>query len=153
MEQRALWLESMPGAARLLSLAGGLRQYFGNHFCVVHGAGESGCPGRFRVPAHWPGGGPGDRAASCRASRDPRNFIRTENIIGATPVYWLLLDLIQGTSALPGVTVKSVMTTFAMIGLCTAFFWLGTLGKPWPMPKSFVASCALRPPIWALFGL
>jgi hypothetical protein len=85
--------------------------------------------------------------------RDPRNFLRTENIIGATPVYWLLLDLVQGTADMPGTSHYTASVALCTVGVCTAFFWLGTMGRSWRLPRSFMASCAMRPPVWSLFAL
>ncbi len=150
--QRAQWFESIPGQRGFYPWLGICGSVLGTLFAVSAVPEHPAAQGALRIPAIGLAIGLiiGPLLAGIA---NPRNFIRTENILGVTPAYWLLLDLIQGVAPMPGINVIGTQTSFAMIGVCTAFFWLGTLGKPWPMPKSFVQSCSIRPPIWALFTL
>ncbi len=150
--QRALWIESIPGQRGFFPWLGIAGSLLGMLFAVSSVPENPSLQGALRVPALGMALGLviGPLLAGIM---NPRNFIRTENIIGVTPAYWLLVDLIQGTSAMPGITQEAARIALSMIGVCTAAFWLGTLGKPWSLPQSFVRSCSIRPPVWALFSL
>jgi hypothetical protein len=73
-----------------------------------------------------------------------RNFLRTENIIGMAPAYWLLMDLVTGIYDLYGISAASASSSLTLIGLATAVYWVGTMGKPWALPKGFMDACTYR---------
>ena len=89
----------------------------------------------------------------CSAYLQPRNFLRIENIIGLAPIYWLLLDLIQGTADLEGVSEGSVKLTFLSIGLFTTFFWLGTAGRAWQFPAYALVGLSQQPKTGNIFSI
>ena len=82
---------------------------------------------------------------------NPRNFLRTENIIGACPVYWLMLEQIEGGYEMKGVTDATIRMGFLYTGLFGVFFWTGVQLKWLRLPKSVIQSCALRVSTRTLF--
>ncbi|MEM7145831.1 MAG: O-antigen polymerase [Verrucomicrobiota bacterium] len=83
----------------------------------------------------------------------PRNVLRTENIIGLAPIYWLLLDLIQGVSSYEDASRPAISTTFLLVGTFTTMYWIGCLGSPPKLPKTFVQSANIRFPTSVLFTI
>ncbi|RBP45330.1 hypothetical protein DES53_103328 [Roseimicrobium gellanilyticum] len=79
--------------------------------------------------------------------RNPRNALRTENIIGMAAIYWLFMDLVTAVYDLPTVNRDAVRMSFASSGCFVIMFWLATMRKPWRLPKAFMASCSLRPEV------
>ncbi len=73
-----------------------------------------------------------------------RFFLRTENIIGLAPVYWLMLDMITGNYAMEYVNKEGAQTAFIIIALCTCAYWWGTMSKPWKLPGGFLKTCQYR---------
>ncbi len=71
----------------------------------------------------------------------PRAFFRAENLLATCPVYWLLLDLIQGNYSLWGLERDNVITALLAIGLFSGSIWLGSFGRPW-RPPGFVRRSA-----------
>ncbi len=58
------------------------------------------------------------------AYRSPRSLLRTEHILALSPIYWLLLDLLQKTYAMERIPRDTIMATFFSIGLFTSGVWL-----------------------------
>ncbi len=63
-----------------------------------------------------------------------RNILRTENIIGMAPVYWMFLDLVQGNYGFTGVGREEIQKAFLAVGLFCALFWFGTTGRRLNLP-------------------
>jgi len=82
-----------------------------------------------------------------------RNLLRAENILGLAPAYWMLLDLITGAIAMEGLSQVLVQKTFGVIGLATAMFWLGTMGRGWRLPKAFLEVTSFRPDLKLLIPI
>jgi hypothetical protein len=78
---------------------------------------------------------------------NPRNILRAENIVGLAPIYWLFLDLITSHYDMPSVTSTAVWKAFLSVGLFVIMFWVGTMTRPWKLPRPFMASCAYRPEV------
>ncbi len=78
--------------------------------------------------------------------RNPRNLLRTENLIGLAPVYWILLDLVTGTQVFEGVTPEITRWALVTVGLSGCCFWIGTIGKAPSLPKSFAEIAHYKPP-------
>ncbi|WP_206026124.1 hypothetical protein [Roseimicrobium sp. ORNL1] len=79
--------------------------------------------------------------------RNPRNILRTENIIGLAPIYWLFMDLVTAIYDLPLVDRGAVRLSFLTTGIFVTMFWLATMQKPWKLPKAFMNSCSFRPEV------
>jgi oligosaccharide repeat unit polymerase len=75
--------------------------------------------------------------------RSPR-LLLAENLVALGYVFWLLLDLIQGAYDLSDAPDWAIRSAFIAIGVSAAAMWVGTAGKPWPLPK-WLAEIAMRP--------
>lgn len=73
-----------------------------------------------------------------------RFLMRTENIIGMAPVYWLMLDLVTGTYEMKDVTPAAVREAFIAIAVFTIAYWAGTMWKPWQLSSGFLRTCHAR---------
>jgi len=62
-----------------------------------------------------------------------------ENFVAFGFVFWLLLDLIQGAYALDEAKDDSLRLALVAIGVSAAAMWLGTAGRPWPIPRWIAA--------------
>ena len=69
------------------------------------------------------------------AWRSPRTILRTEHILALSPIYWLLLDLLQEAYTLERLHTASIAGTFFSIGLFTSGVWLTVLMRPPSLPK------------------
>ena len=69
------------------------------------------------------------------AWRSPRTILRTEHILALSPIYWLLLDLLQEAYTLERLHSASIAGTFFSIGLFTSGVWLTVLIRPPYLPK------------------
>jgi hypothetical protein len=78
------------------------------------------------------------------ASLNLRFLLRTENVIGMAPVYWLLLDLLTGAYEMKDVTHAAVRESFITIGVFTCAYWVGTMGRPWRLHQGFFEVCSHR---------
>ena len=76
---------------------------------------------------------------------NPRDVLRTENIVGFMPFYWLIMDLVTGAYPMIGVSSAVVSKTFLAIGVYLIAYWVGTMAKPWRLPEAFLRSCQLKP--------
>jgi oligosaccharide repeat unit polymerase len=74
------------------------------------------------------------------AVRNPKSLLRTEHVVVLAPVYWLLLDLLQGTYSLDGVQQEHVETAFIGIGVFVVAVWVGAMGRAWKVPGSIISS-------------
>ncbi len=75
--------------------------------------------------------------------RSPR-LLHAENLVALGFVFWLLLDLVQGAYDLRDASDWAIRDAFIAIGVSAAAMWVGTAGRPWPIPK-WVADIAMRP--------
>ena len=73
--------------------------------------------------------------------RNPVTLLRTEYCLVLAPIYWLLLDLIQGAYDV-NLERTTVRLTFAAIGLFVCGVWLSTLQKPWSLPRIITHSAS-----------
>lgn len=95
-----------------------------------------------------------------KAFSTPKQLFLSHHLLALAPIYWLLLDLLQGVYDLEGVSQKDARLAFLTIGLFAAAMWLGVIGRPWRLPRAVreVASLNPSPPtiFWAAavaFGL
>lgn len=80
--------------------------------------------------------------ASCLSS--PRALLRAENLVAISPIYWLLLDLIQGAYSMSYVSHASVETAFIAIGLFVISMWVANLAAAWPMPRAITRAASFN---------
>ena len=74
------------------------------------------------------------------ALRQPKAILRGESLVALAPIYWLLLDLLQGVYALDHITADEVRLAFIGIGLFVAMVWVGAIRRPWRMPSVLIRS-------------
>lgn len=70
------------------------------------------------------------------ALHSPRTLLRIEHILALSPIYWLLLDLLQQAYTLESLHQTSIAGTFLGIGLFTSGVWLTVLIRPPSLPKA-----------------
>lgn len=68
-----------------------------------------------------------------------RNMLRTENIIGIAPVYWMFLDLLQGNYDLLGIGKPEIQMSYFAVGIFCTMFWIGTTGRALKLPAKLNA--------------
>ncbi len=69
------------------------------------------------------------------------------------PIYWLLLDSLQGAYDLEGVSRRDAMLAFVAIALFAGGVWLGVWGRPWRMPRIVREAALLNITPNALFAI
>lgn len=68
------------------------------------------------------------------AFRQPKALLRAEHLLVIAPVYWLLLDLLQGAYSMAGISVTEIEQAFVGIGVFVCCLWVGSMGRPWRVP-------------------
>jgi oligosaccharide repeat unit polymerase len=81
--------------------------------------------------------------------RNPRTIFRVEHILVFSPIYWLLLDLIQGAYPLDKVSQQSIEASFWAICLFICGVWIAASFKPLPLPGFLIkaSSYVIEPKI------
>jgi len=74
------------------------------------------------------------------ASRYPKTLLRGESLLALAPIYWLLLDLLQGVYEMDSITTDEVRQAFLAIGLFVVMVWIGAVQRPWRSPDVLVRS-------------
>lgn len=69
------------------------------------------------------------------AFRQPKALLRAEHLLVIAPVYWLLLDLLQGAYSMAGISAVEIEYAFIAIGIFVACLWVGSMGRPWAVPS------------------
>jgi hypothetical protein len=87
------------------------------------------------------------------AIRDPKSLLCGEHLLTLAPIYWLLLDLLQGVYELDGVTPREARLSFLCIGLFVGGVWLASLFRPLPVPGVVRSAGQLEAGSGVLFGL
>src|SRR5690242_7334860 len=59
--------------------------------------------------------------------RNPKALLRGEALLALAPIYWLLLDLLQGIYALVGIAPDEIRQAFFAIGLFVVMVWVGSV--------------------------
>ncbi len=84
---------------------------------------------------------------------DPKSLLRGEHLLALSPVYWLLLDLLQGAFPMEGIETAQVRTAFIGIGVFVVALWIGAMQRPWAAPPAVVESVSIDFSSNAYFGL
>lgn len=89
-------------------------------------------------------------APAAAAFRQPKALLRAEHLLVMAPIYWLLLDLLQGAYSMAGISVSEIEYAFIAIGIFVACLWLGSMGRPWRLPSFIRDSVAddLQPTVY-----
>src|SRR5215213_247398 len=74
------------------------------------------------------------------AVRYPKTILRGESLLALAPIYWLLLDLLQGVYSMDSVTPEEIRQAFFAIGLFVVMVWVGAIRRPWRVPAVFIRS-------------
>jgi oligosaccharide repeat unit polymerase len=87
------------------------------------------------------------------ALRYPKILLRGECLLALAPIYWLLLDLLQGVYTMQDITGDQVRKAFLAIGVFVVMVWLGALRRSWKIPKLFITSVSQEFSVNTYFGL
>ena len=82
-------------------------------------------------------------APMAAAFKDPKSLLRGEHLLALSPVYWLLLDLLQGAYPMNSIEPAQVRVAFIGIGVFVAAVWIAALQKPWAVPATVVQSVSV----------
>jgi oligosaccharide repeat unit polymerase len=85
--------------------------------------------------------------------RSPRTIFRAEHILVLSPIYWLLLDLLQKVYVIEEFWRSGVQGAFFGIGLFVSGAWIAALMKPWRLPASLMKAAAHKLSSKTLFRL
>lgn len=67
--------------------------------------------------------------------RDAKIVLRAECVVVLSPIFWLLIDPLQGRYDLAGLTPEDVQRSFTAIALFVAGVWLATIWRPRQAPR------------------
>jgi hypothetical protein len=87
------------------------------------------------------------------ALRYPKALLRGESLLSLAPIYWLLLDLLQGVYGLPDISADQVRQAFLAIGIFVVMMWLGSIRRPWRIPQVVISSVSQEFSINTYFAL
>jgi hypothetical protein len=87
------------------------------------------------------------------ALRHPKTLLRGECLLSLAPIYWLLLDLLQGVYAMQDIKADQVRLAFLAIGIFVVVVWLGALRRSWKVPQVLISSVSQEFPINTYFTL
>ena len=74
------------------------------------------------------------------AIRSPKSLLRAEYLLALAPIYWLLLDLLQGVYPMRGIPPEQIESAFMGIGLFVVALWVAVAYRPWSAPAALVRS-------------
>jgi len=87
------------------------------------------------------------------AIRYPKALLRGESLVALAPIYWLLLDLLQGVYSMEDIAADQVRQAFLGIGLFVVMVWLGAIRRSWKIPRVLISSVSQEFSINTYFGL
>ena len=87
------------------------------------------------------------------ALRYPKALLRGESLLALAPIYWLLLDLLQGVYSMEDITADQVRGAFLAIGLFVVMVWLGAIRRSWKIPKVLINSVSQEFSVNTYFAL
>jgi hypothetical protein len=87
------------------------------------------------------------------ALRNPKVLLRGEALLAIAPIYWLLLDLLQGIYPLDGIAADEIRQAFLAIGLFVVMVWLGAVRRPWRVPNVLIRSVSQEFSVSMYFAL
>ena len=79
-------------------------------------------------------------APALAAFQNIKVLLRAEHILILSPIYWLLLDLLQSAYDLRGVDTEDIEGAFIAIGLFACGIWTASLFSLWKPPKMLIKS-------------
>ena len=87
------------------------------------------------------------------AMRYPKALLRGESLLSFAPIYWMLLDLLQGVYAMEDISADQVRLAFLAIGLFVVMVWMGAIGRSWKTPRLLISSVSEEFSNKTYFGL
>lgn len=87
------------------------------------------------------------------ALRHPKALLRGESLLTLAPIYWLLLDLLQGVYGMQDITADEVRQAFLAIGIFVVMVWVGVIQRPWRIPQVVISSVSQEFSINTYFAL
>src|ERR1044072_1751655 len=87
------------------------------------------------------------------ALRHPKALLRGESLLSLAPIYWLLLDLLQGVYPLPDIAADQVRHAFLAIGVFVVMVWLGAIRRSWRIPQVLIRAVSQEFSINTYFAL
>ncbi len=87
------------------------------------------------------------------AIRSPKSLLRAEYLLALAPIYWLLLDLLQGVYPMRGISPEQIKSAFIAIGLFVVASWVAVAYRPWRAPAALVRSVSEEFSTQAFFSL
>ena len=85
--------------------------------------------------------------------RDPKTLLLGESLLTVAPIYWLLLDLLQGVYLMDDISADEIRQAFLAIGLFVAMVWVGSVPRPWAAPDVLIRSISHEISVRAYFAL
>jgi hypothetical protein len=82
-----------------------------------------------------------------------KNVFRAEHVLMLSPVYWLLLDPLQGRGELIGVAPTDVQRSFIAIAVFILGAWFAFLQRPWRAPRLVREASRAELPTAVCFGI
>ena len=87
------------------------------------------------------------------AVRHPKTLLRGECLLSLAPIYWLLLDLLQGVYAMQDINADHVRQAFLAIGIFVMTVWLGAARRSWRIPNVLISAVSQEFSINTYFAL
>jgi hypothetical protein len=87
------------------------------------------------------------------ALRFPKSLLRGESLLSLAPIYWLLLDLLQGVYGMQDITADQVRQAFLAIGVFVVMVWLGAIRRPWRIPQVVISAVSQEFSVNTYFAL
>ena len=87
------------------------------------------------------------------ALRNPKALLRGEALLAIAPIYWLLLDLLQGVYPLDGIAPDEIRQAFLAIGLFVVGVWIGAARRSWRIPNVLIRSVSQEFSVSMYFAL
>ncbi|HEY8413809.1 MAG TPA: O-antigen polymerase [Pyrinomonadaceae bacterium] len=87
------------------------------------------------------------------ALRNPKALLRGEALLAIAPIYWLLLDLLQGVYPLDGIAPDEIRQAFLAIGLFVVTVWIGAARRSWRIPNVLIRSVSQEFSVSMYFAL
>jgi hypothetical protein len=83
----------------------------------------------------------------------PKALLRGESLLALAPIYWLLLDLLQGVYAMDDISADQVRKAFLGIGIFVVMVWLGAIRRGWRIPQVVISSVSKESSVNTYFAL
>lgn len=83
----------------------------------------------------------------------PRMILRGEFLLTLAPIYWLLLDLLQGVYSMAMIDTDQIKLAFLAIGVFVMMVWIGAIRRPWRIPQIVVNTAQQEFSLNAYFGI